>query len=124
MRCLHSASKWSLSLWKLVNIMRGASETAGVNPSMEKQAAPCRHVEFRVHSTYVNALLDMASEPEIRAALANGQPASDAQRSLRIMKSGAQRERDSWYSPPQQFDVLYREGQEWWKERALELERS
>lgn len=113
------------SLWKMLNIMRGAKETEEPNLFREQHPPPCRYIEFRVHSKYVKALLDIASTPEIKTALADGQPASDAQRPLRIMSSRAETERPYlWSSPPQQFDVLRREGQEWWQECALELERS
>lgn len=109
----------------MVNIMRGANEVAAHDSPTEKPHPSGRYIEFRTNFSYVDALLDTAPT-EIRAALEKGTPASDARHSFRIMNSRATNAEnpDGWWPLPQQLDVLRREGQDWWKECALKLERS
>lgn len=124
---LQSTIVRSFRLFKHFNIMRGADETAEPDAESMRNSNTRSdlYIEARLHPKYVSVFLDLASTPQVRNALLEGLPANDALHRLRICESRAARGigPDSPDDAREEYDVLREEGQQWWRECSLEVER-
>lgn len=88
------------------------------------QSSGGRYVELRLHPDTIAAILKSAPNTESRAAWSNGSALPGAQYRVRLVESRAAIINESGSdSSEQDLNVLRRESERWWEERALEIER-
>lgn len=83
-----------------------------------------RYTETRLHPHLVSVALARAPSAEMRAAWLDGLSVDDAPHRVRLVNSRAAKNPNSrsYESHSQDFNVLRRESEQWWEERALEVE--
>lgn len=82
------------------------------------------YAELRLHPDIFAAVIKQAPSARIGTAWVNGSSVPGGQYRVRVMESRAtvMNESDSETSE-QNLNVLRRESEQWWEERALEIER-
>lgn len=75
-------------------------------------------IELRLHVDDINALLNEAPSPEVRAAWSSGSPVQGQARRLLLVESKVQSWGRWWQAANATCGRLYEDGRQWWEEKG------